>query len=117
MKLKEKLQSQIPEMRERVRSLVKEHGDVKVGDINVKQIYGGMRGVKALVSDISFVDPYNGIRLRGHTIPELLELLPKWQESDEMPMVGGMLWKAVRRVKPSVARVRAAKRPYVIVCA
>lgn len=92
MKLKEKIASQIPEMRERVHSLVKEHGDVKVGDINVKQIYGGMRGVKALVSDISFVDPFHGIRLRGHTIPELLELLPKWNESDEMPMVGGMYY-------------------------
>ena len=32
---------------------------------------------KSLVTDISYVDPNEGIRLRGYTIPELLEKLPK----------------------------------------
>jgi citrate synthase len=37
------------------------------------------------------VDPNEGIRLRGFTIPELLELLPK-DKSTEMPMVGGLYY-------------------------
>ena len=31
------------------------------------------RQVKSLVSDISYVDPNEGIRMRGYTIPEMLE--------------------------------------------
>jgi citrate synthase len=91
MILKEKLEAQLPEWRERVRSLVKEHGDVKVGDVTVSQIYGGIRGVRALVTDISYVDPNEGIRLRGHTISEVLEQLPK-KEGAEMPLVGGLYY-------------------------
>ena len=77
MILKDKLAAQIPAWRERVSRLVQEHGDVPVGQVTVRQVYGGMRGVKSLVSDISYVDPNEGIRLRGYTIPELLEMLPK----------------------------------------
>jgi len=36
-----------------------------------------MRGVKGLVSDISYLDPEEGIRFRGLTIPETLAQLPK----------------------------------------
>ena len=91
MLLKEKLEAELPEWRERVRKLVSEHGDVKVGDVTVSQIYGGMRGVKGLVTDISYVDPIEGIRLRGHTIPDLLKQLPK-PDGAEMPFVGGLYY-------------------------
>jgi citrate synthase len=57
----------------------------------MRQILGGLRGVKALVTDISYVDPYEGIRFRGHTIPEVLEKLPKPADGD-MPYVGGLYW-------------------------
>jgi len=65
MILKDKLAAQIPAWRERVAKLVQEHGDALVGQVTVRQVYGGMRGVKSLVSDISYVDPNEGIRLRG----------------------------------------------------
>jgi len=91
MLLKEKIQAQLPEWRERVRKLVKEHGDIKVGEVNISQIYGGMRDVRGLVTDISYVDPNEGIRFRGYTIPELLEKLPK-PEGSESPYVGGLYY-------------------------
>ena len=74
--LKDKLAIEIPVWRERVRKLVKESGEVKVGEVNIGQVYGGMRDVKSLVTDISYVDPVEGIRFRGFTIPELIEKLP-----------------------------------------
>ena len=46
---------------------------------------------RGLVTDISYVDPNEGIRLRGYTIPELLEKLPKLPQ-DEMPLVGGLYY-------------------------
>ena len=50
-----------------------------------------MRGVKSLVTDISYVDPSEGIRFRGYTIPEVLELLPK-PAGSKMPYVGGLYY-------------------------
>lgn len=91
MILHEKIQEQLPAWRERVRKLVKEKGDVKVGEVTVSQIYGGMRDVKGLVTDISYVDPVEGIRFRGFTIPEVLDMLPK-PKGVEMPYIGGLYY-------------------------
>lgn len=91
MELKERIAAQLPGWRERVRKLVKESGDVKVGEVTISQVYGGMRDVKSLVTDISFVDPNEGIRFRTHTIPEVLAKLPK-PPGAEMPYVGGLYY-------------------------
>jgi citrate synthase len=91
MILKEKVAAQLPELRERVKKLVKESGNVKVGEVNIGQVYGGMRDVKSLVTDISYVDPNEGIRFRGQTIPEVLASLPK-PPGAEMPYVGGLYY-------------------------
>jgi citrate synthase len=91
MKLNQKLGLQVPVWRERVKKLINENGDHHVGDVSIQQLYGGIRGVKSLVSDISFVDPGEGIRLRGYTIPELLDILPK-SEGAEIPLVGGLYY-------------------------
>lgn len=91
MLLKEKIEQQLPEWRERVRKLVKDKGDVVVGDVTISQIYGGMRDVKSLVTDISYVDPAEGIRFRGLTIPDVLSKLPK-PDGAEMPYIGGLYY-------------------------
>jgi citrate synthase len=91
MLLKEKIAAQLPEWRERARKLLKEYGDVKVDEVNISQVYGGMRDVKSLVTDISYVDPVEGIRLRGFTIGELLEALPKMAGA-EVPCSGGLYY-------------------------
>ena len=91
MILKEKIAAQLPAQRERYRALAKEHGDVVVADVTVGQIVGGMRGIKSLLTDISFVDPGEGIRFRGMTIPEVLPALPKLESAD-MPYVGGLFY-------------------------
>jgi len=91
MLIHDKIDVQLPEWRERVRSLTKEHGSYKVADVTVEQIYGGIRGVIIQVSDISYLDPYEGIRLRGYTIPELMEKLPKWNGTS-VPIAGGLYY-------------------------
>ncbi len=91
MSLKEKFAERLPEWRERVKKLVKESGTVKVGDVTIAEVYGGMRDVKGLVTDISYVDPEEGIRFRGYTIPEVLDKLPK-PPGAEMPYVGGLFY-------------------------
>ncbi|HET55567.1 MAG TPA: citrate (Si)-synthase [Ignavibacteria bacterium] len=89
--LKQKLEQKIAEWRPRTERLVKEYGDVKVGEVTIAQAIGGMRGVKSLVTDISYLDPMEGIRFRGYTIPETLAALPKPQGA-EMPYVEGHIY-------------------------
>lgn len=94
MLIKDKVAAQLPGWRERVRKLVKENGDVKVDEVTIAQVYGGARGVRSLVTDISYVDPSVGIRLRGYTIPEVLEILPRLPGT-EIPLVGGLYYLLV----------------------
>ena len=91
MILHEKISAQLPAWRERIKSLSKEHAEVKVAEVNVGQIVGGMRDIKSLLSDISFVDPAHGIIFRGLSIPELLKALPKGR-GNKMPLVGGLYY-------------------------
>jgi citrate synthase len=91
MILHEKLSAQLPEWRERIKTLAKEHGEVKVDDVTVAQVIGGMRDIKSLLTDVSFVDPAHGILFRGMSIPEILKKLPK-PRGGKMPLVGGLYY-------------------------
>ncbi len=91
MILHNKIDAQLESWRTRVTKLLKENGDKVAGEVTISQIYGGMRSVKSLVTDISFVDPTVGIRYRGHTLPVVLEKLPK-PEGAEIPYVGGLYY-------------------------
>ena len=75
--LKETLFEKIEAHRPRTTKLLKEYGDTKVGEVTVAQAIGGARGVRCLVTDISYLDPEEGIRFRGKTIPETFEAMPK----------------------------------------
>lgn len=91
MIIQDRISAQLPAWRDRVQRLLKEHGDFKIGDVTIEQIYSGIRGVQINVSDISYIDPAEGIRIRGYTIPELQEVLPKARNS-EYPLAGGIFY-------------------------
>ncbi|PWB76123.1 MAG: type I citrate synthase [Holophagae bacterium] len=91
MKLKEVLLKKIEEQRPRTTRLVKEFGNVEVGKVTIEQVIGGARDVKCLVTDISYLDPQEGIRFRGKNIPETIEALPKVPGRD-YPYVEGFFW-------------------------
>lgn len=86
--LKETLARQIEAHRPRTTRLLREHADTKVMDITIGQVIGGARGIKCLVTDISYLDPFEGIRFRGKTIPETFAALPRPKGSD-YPYVEG----------------------------
>ncbi len=90
-RLKEKLKRKIEEHKPRVVRLLKEHGDAVIDEVRVSQVIGGMRNVKALITDISYLDPDEGIRFRGYTLPEVIDLLPK-PKGAEMPFVEGVFY-------------------------
>jgi citrate synthase len=88
MPLKDVLREKIEAARPRTQKLVKQHGDVKIGEVTIAQAIGGARGVRCLVTDISYLDPEEGIRFRGMTIPEVMEALPRPKGKD-FPYVEG----------------------------
>jgi len=91
MSLKETLARKIDEHRTRTTRLLKECGDVKLGEVTIAQAIGGARGVRCLVTDTSYLDPMEGIRFRGKTIPETFAALPKYPNSD-YPSVEAFWW-------------------------
>lgn len=85
-KLKEKLLEKIEGWRPRIQRLMNEYGEVVIDDVTISKALGGMRDLKCLVTDISYLDPMEGIRYRGHTLPELFKKLPKAKDT-EIPSV------------------------------
>ena len=75
--LKEKLSKLIPGLRDDLKSLVKEHGSKVISEVTVAQAFGGMRGVKGMICDTSFVDPDKGLIIRGMELMELVDKLPE----------------------------------------
>ncbi len=102
--LKQKLQEKILVERPRIEKLNKEYGNVKVDEVTIGQIIGGMRDIKSLVTDISYLDPHEGIRFRGLTIPEVLEKLPKYPGA-EMPTVEAFFYFLLTGDLPTEAEI------------
>jgi citrate synthase len=109
--LKQKLQEKIAAWRPRTERLVKEFSDVKLDEVNIGQAIGGMRDIKCLVTDISYLDPLEGIRFRGLTIPEVLEKLPK-AEGGEMPSVEGFFYFLLTGDIPTDVEVEDVKAEF-----
>lgn len=89
--LKKKLSEKINEHRPRTLKLMKEYGGMVVDEVTIEKIIGGMRSLKSLVTDISYLDPQEGIRYRGYTLPEVFEGLPK-PKGAESPYVEGLFY-------------------------
>ena len=104
-RLKKQVQDKIEAWRPRTTRLLKEFGKVKVDEVDISQIIGGARDIKCLVTDISYLDPFEGIRFRGFTIPEVLEKLPK-VPGGEMPYVEGFFFFLLTGDIPSMEDVK-----------
>merc|ERR1711899_10287 len=100
-----------PAHAEEVKAFRKAHGDKKVGEITVDMMYGGMRGMKGLVTETSVLDADEGIRFRGYTIPECQELLPKAPGGSE-PLPEGLFWLLLTGDIPTEAQVRALSKEW-----
>ncbi len=78
--IKDKFKEKADQMSAEVKEILKDHGDKKIGEVTLAQVYQGMRGITGLVTETSLLDAQDGIRFRGYSIPELQEKLPKAPE-------------------------------------
>ncbi len=90
-KLKEKFASKALPMAEQTKKMVKEHGDFVLGEYTVDQVYSGMKGMIGMITETSKLDPEEGIRFRGYSIPDLREKLPVSKEGPE-PLPEGIFY-------------------------
>jgi len=108
MILHEKISEQLPQWRERIRTLAREHAEVVVDTVTIGEVVGGMRDTKSLLTDVSFVDPAHGILFRGLTIPETLKKLPK-ARGGKMPLVGGLYYLLMVGEVPTKEQAQAVE--------
>jgi len=89
--LKDKFQEKAVPLAAEVKALIKEHGDKKLGEYTLADVYQGMKGMIGMITETSKLDPQEGIRFRGYTIPELREKLPKAKGGTE-PLPEGIFY-------------------------
>lgn len=107
--LKDKVHEKLADARDRLRMVVREHGHKVIHELTLAQAYGGLRGVPCILWEPSLLDPAEGIRFRGYTIPELQEALPKAVPGGE-PLPEGLFYLLLTGELPSdddVAEVRS----------
>ncbi len=101
MWLHDKLEPKIKEARERAERIYKEHREFKLGEYKVKHVYNGLRELDLLISDLSFVDPQEGLKIRGYPIKEVIDFLPR-ACGNEMPLAGGLYYLLLVGEKPTL---------------
>jgi len=111
--LKDVLSDQVPVKQKEVKEFRKEYGSTKVGEVTVDMMYGGMRGIRGLVTETSVLDPEEGIRFRGYSIPECQKLLPRGNGgSGEQPLPEALFWLLVTGEVPSQAQADALSKEW-----
>src|SRR5258706_12325480 len=89
--IKERFKEKAEKVGAEIKDLLKEHGSKVIGEVQLSQIYQGMRGITGLVTETSLLDAQEGIRFRGYSIPELREKLPKAPGGTE-PLPEGLFY-------------------------
>src|SRR3954465_11829878 len=84
-RLKDKFREKAVPLAAEIKDIIKNHGDLKLGEITVAQVYHGMKGMIGMVTETSKLDPEEGIRFRGFSIPELREKLPRGSGGENLP--------------------------------
>jgi citrate synthase len=109
--LKEVLAATIPDQRKEIKEFVSKHGNDKVADVTLEQMYGGMRDIMALITETSVLDKNEGIRFRGYSIPECQKLLPKAAGGNE-PLPEGLFWLLLTGQIPNEAQVKSVSKEW-----
>src|SRR6476661_10437485 len=89
--IKDRFKEKADKLSVEIKDILKEHGEKKIGEVQLAQVYQGMRGMTGLVTETSLLDAQDGIRFRGYSIPELQEKLPKADGGSE-PLPEGLFY-------------------------
>jgi citrate synthase len=105
-KLKSLFKTKSEQLGVEIKDILKEHGNKKIGEVQLAQAYQGMRGITGMIYETSLLDSQEGIRFRGYSIPELQEKLPKAPGGTE-PLPEGIFYLMLTGELPSEDDVKA----------
>ena len=63
--IKDRFKIKADQVASEIKDLLKEHGNKKIGEVILSQVYQGMRGMTGLVTETSLLDAQEGIRFQG----------------------------------------------------
>lgn len=86
-----KLEAKIQDQQKVYNAFKKEHADVKIGDITVGSVIGGMRGMMGMVYETSKLHKIEGINYRDLDLYEIKDTAPRAPGGHE-PLPEGVLW-------------------------
>ncbi|XP_076327488.1 putative citrate synthase 2, mitochondrial [Tachypleus tridentatus] len=109
--LKALLAEKIKEEQKNVKSFREQYGSKVIGEVTVDQVYGGMRGIRGLVTETSHLDPEDGIEFRDFTIPQIRKLLAKAPGGGE-PLPEGLYWLLLTGEVPTAEQVKSVSRAW-----
>jgi len=101
--LKASLATKTATLKKEIEALLAAHGNTPIADVTLSQAYGGMRDIKCMVTETSSVDPQEGIRYRGMSIPEMQAKLPKAPQGKQ-PLPEGVFWLLLTGDVPTQAQ-------------
>ncbi|CDI79049.1 citrate synthase, putative [Eimeria acervulina] len=109
--LQQQLSAAAAEKQQRMQRLRKEFGSVQIGEVTPLNVMGGMRGLTALLTETSRVDPEQGLRLHGVPMRQLLlQQLPKMNSAHLYPSVEALLWYLLTSKVPTASEVSLMQR-------
>jgi len=109
--LRETLKEVIPAKQEQLKEIKAKHSQTVVGDVKVENIIGGMRGLKSMLWEASVLDPIEGIRFHGLSIPDCQKVLPSAPGGKEMT-AESMLWLLLTGQVPTPEQTRDLSREF-----
>lgn len=107
--LRDLLKEVVPHKQERLKKLKLDHGETVIGDVKVGNLLGGMRGLKAMLWEGSVLDPNEGIRFHGLSIPDCQKVLPPAPGGKEI-IAESMLWLLMTGQVPTTEQTRELSR-------
>ncbi|HEU0226579.1 MAG TPA: citrate (Si)-synthase [Arachidicoccus soli] len=107
--IKNKFRAKADKEAAEIKMLLRENANTPVEEVVVSQLYQGMRGITSIVSEVSLLDPMDGIKFRGYSIPELQEKLPKAEGGTE-PLPEGLFYLMLIGELPTQEDVKAISK-------
>jgi len=101
--LKQKFQEKFTSVKSEIKNILTEHGNKKVSEVSLKQVFGGARGVIMMFWETSLLDSEEGIHFRGYSIPQLREKLPTGNGNEPLPE--GLFWLMLTGSLPTAEEV------------
>ncbi|MDC1106194.1 citrate (Si)-synthase [Prolixibacteraceae bacterium] len=110
--IKQRLFEKGSEVRAQVQDLLSTSKDLIVDEVTIGHVLGGMKGVTSLLTLTSKLDPYEGIRYRGFTLPELYAVLPRKHPEGE-PLAEGVFFLLLTGDVPTIEEVEYIRQDWV----